>query len=76
MKYPDILFYGERGILNGILMDIYRNRESCKKVNTFFGAIKILNRKEVPQKHITSRKSLVEPELSEFGAPDLIAVTE
>ncbi|HHT95760.1 MAG TPA: hypothetical protein P5064_05230 [Clostridia bacterium] len=76
MKYPDILFYGERGILNGILMDIYRNRESCKKVNKFFGAIKLLNRKEVPWKNITSCKWLVEPDLSEFGAPDLIAVLE
>ncbi|HHU01942.1 MAG TPA: hypothetical protein GXZ91_02250 [Christensenellaceae bacterium] len=77
MNNMDIQFYGERGIINGILLDIYRDKNKDKKLNNFFGTIKLFDGKEVPWKDgITNCKWMVEPSFAHFGNPDLIAVFE
>jgi hypothetical protein len=72
MKDVDIQFYGERGIVNGILLDIGTDK---KKLNNFFQAIKLFGTEELPwKKGIDSCKWIVEPDLADFGNPDLIAI--
>jgi len=68
----NIQFYGERGIVNGILLDI---NDDQAKLEKFFGAIKLLDGTPLPWKGpITECKWLVEPCLAQFGDPDFIAV--
>jgi len=74
MKGMDIQFYGERGIVNGILLDIGNDKE---KLNNFFQAIKLFGTKELPWENgVDSCKWMVEPSFAQFGDPDLIAVIE
>lgn len=76
MKDIDIQFYGERGIVNGILLDIYQDDNPKDKLDKFFGAIKLVGAKKLPWKGIDSCKWMVEPSFAQFGDPDLIAVIE
>ena len=74
MENMDIQFYGERGIVNGILLDIGSDKE---KLNNFFQAIKLFGTEELPWKNgVDSCKWMVEPSFAQFGDPDLIAVIE
>lgn len=74
MKNVDIQFYGERGIVNGILLDIGNDR---KKLNDFFQSIRLFGDTELPWKNgVDSCKWIVEPDLADFGNPDLIAIIE
>ena len=72
MSGTSIQFYGERGVVNSILLDINDNNE---KLNKFFGAIKLFKNDPLPWKNnVTDCKWLVEPCLAKFGDPDIIAV--
>ncbi len=77
MNEMDIQFYGERGIVNGILLDIYRDDNPKDKLDKFFGAIKLMDGSPLPWKGSVDKcKWLVEPCLAQFGNPDFIAVLE
>lgn len=77
MSEMDIQFYGERGIVNGILLDIYRDDTPKDKLDKFFGAIKLMDGSPLPWENgIDSCKWMVEPSFAQFGDPDLIAVIE
>lgn len=68
----NILFYGERGIVNGIVLDI-KNHPSKQK--GFLKAIRFAGGNS-PEwiDNITGADFIVEPSLSEFGNPDLIMI--
>lgn len=77
METLDIQFYGERGILNGILLDMYHDENTYKgKLKKFFGAIRLFSGDKVPWGDITGCKWMIEPSFAHFGDPDLIAVFE
>lgn len=76
--HNNIHFYGERGIVNAIILDIYQKRNKVKdSLNRFFGEIKLMDRSVPPWKDkVKSCQWLMEPCLAEFGNPDFIAVIE
>ena len=74
MMNVDMHFYGERGIVNGILLDIGKDQ---KKLNGFFQAIKLFGTDDLPWKDgIDSCQWVIEPNFAEFGNPDLIAIIQ
>ncbi len=68
----NILFYGERGIVNGIILDI---KDSIEAQKAFLRAIKFAdgNRPNWIE-NLSTMDFIVEPSLSEFGNPDLIII--
>lgn len=87
MSETNIQFYGERGIVNGILLDIYSDsNKQQEKLNKFFNSIRLFGdqttspRAEREQttppwsEGVDECKWLVEPSFAHFGDPDLIAV--
>lgn len=69
-----ILFYGERGIVNGIVLDI---KESIEKQKAFLRVIRFPNGVILPWiDNIISMDFVVEPSFSEFGNPDLIMIAQ
>lgn len=75
MNHMDFQFYGERGIINGMLLDMYRDKEKVQEnLNKFFGAIRLMDGSSPPwQEDITDCRWMVEPSLAQFGDPDFIA---
>lgn len=75
MKPMDFQFYGERGIINGMLLDMYRDKSKVQeRLNKFFSAIRLLDGSKPPWKEdIADCKWMMEPSLAQFGDPDFIA---
>mgnify|MGYP001008799070 CR=1 FL=1 len=67
-----VLFYGERGIVNGIVLDI---KDDIIKQRAFLKAIKFADG-STPEwiDNVTRTDFIVEPSFSEFGNPDLIII--
>ena len=67
-----MLFYGERGIVNGIVLDI---KDDIIKQRAFLKAIKFADG-STPEwiDNVTRTDFIVEPSFSEFGNPDLIII--
>lgn len=67
---PTITYYGERGIVNGIILDIKDDIEKQKK---FLKAIKLADKSNLPWvDDATHFDWFIEPSLSQFGNPDII----
>ena len=75
MNQMDFQFYGERGIINGMLLDMYQDKEKVQdNLNKFFGAIRLMDGSRPPwQGDIRNCRWMVEPSLAQFGDPDFIA---
>lgn len=68
----DILFYGERGLVNGIILDI---KDDVGKQKSFLKAIRFADGSELNWiGDIAGMDFIVEPSFSEFGNPDLIII--
>ena len=71
---PTITYYGERGIVNGIILDIKDDIEKQKK---FLKAIKLADRSSLPWVDDAAHFNwFIEPLLSQFGNPDVILTVE
>lgn len=74
MNGVNIHFYGERGVINGIILDIQDNKA---KIDRFFSAIRLLGTDKLPwASGVKNCSWLVEPSFAQFGNPDCIAVFE
>lgn len=74
MSDVNIHFYGERGVINGIILDIQNNKA---KIDRFFNAIRLLGTDKLPwASGVKNCSWLVEPSFAQFGNPDCIAVFE
>lgn len=74
MSDVNIHFYGERGVINGIILDIQNNKA---KIDRFFNTIRLLGTDKLPwDSGVKNCSWLVEPSFAQFGNPDCIAVFE
>lgn len=65
-----ITYYGERGIVNGIILDI---KDDIEKQRSFLKAIKLADKSNLPWANDAVHFNwFIEPSLSEFGSPDII----
>lgn len=72
-KVNDIMFYGERGVVNGIILDI---KDDLEKVKIFLKSIRFVEGK---LKWVDDLESVIwwgEPNFSEFGSPDLVLIAK
>ena len=67
--------YGERGVVNAMLQDIYQGRGNHQqKLNAFFRAISLQNNQALPwAAGVRDCQWLIEPSFAQFGNPDFIA---
>ena len=71
---PNIAFYGERGVVNGIVLDLHNDLEKQK---IFLKKIRFCGGNELSWiDDVENVTWLIEPSFSEFGNPDLIIVAE
>lgn len=71
-KMGKLILYGERGIVNGIVLDI---KDDIGKQKAFLKAIKFADQSRPGWiDRITGMDFMVEPSFSEFGNPDLILI--
>lgn len=74
MNNVDINFYGERGVINGIILDI---KNDIDKTKGFFSSIQLLGTDNLPWRNgVENCAWLIEPSFAQFGNPDFIAVFE
>ena len=74
MNNVDISFYGERGVINGIILDI---KNDIDKTKEFFNSIQLLGTDNLPWRSgLENCAWLIEPSFAQFGNPDFIAVFE
>lgn len=74
MSDPTITYYGERGIVNGIILDIKDDLEKQKK---FLKAIKLADKSSLDWIDDAAHFYwFIEPSLSQFGNPDIILTVE
>ena len=74
MSNVNIHFYGERGIINGIILDIQNSKE---RTNKFFNSIRLLGAEPLPWADgVQNCQWIVEPSFAQFGNPDCIAIFE
>lgn len=74
MGNADIIFYGERGVVNGIILDI---KDDINKLRGFFRAIDMADGGKLDwADDVEKCVFFVEPCFAEFGNPDLIAKVE
>lgn len=74
MSDPTITYYGERGIVNGIILDIKDDLEKQKK---FLKAIKLADKSSLDWIDDAAQFHwFIEPSLSQFGNPDIILTVE
>ena len=70
MSDPTTTYYGERGIVNGIILDIKDDLEKQKK---FLKAIKLADKSSLDWIDDAAQFHwFIEPSLSQFGNPDII----
>jgi hypothetical protein len=71
---PNITFYGERGIVNGLILD---TKDDMEKQISFLKAIRFAGNASLPwADDVTGIQWLVEPSFSEFGNPDLVLIAQ
>jgi hypothetical protein len=74
LENVDIIFYGERGVVNGIILDI---KDDIHKLRGFFRAIDMADGGKLDwADDVEKCVFFVEPCFAEFGNPDLIAKVE
>ena len=74
MSDPTTTYYGERGIVNGIILDIKDDLEKQKK---FLKAIKLADKSSLDWIDDAAQFHwFIEPSLSQFGNPDIILTVE
>lgn len=74
MSDPTITYYGERGIVNGIILDI---KDDIEKQKNFLRAIKLADNSSLPWVDDAAHFNwFIEPLLSQFGSPDVILTVE
>ncbi len=70
----DVIFYGERGLVNSIILDM---SSDLNKQKQFLRSIKFKdNSKRNWIENVVNFRYIIEPSFSQFGNPDLIIVAE